>query len=105
MSTSDYDDDDGYYYEEDYTYYEPNEDEFIDIYLENSIEKQKKNIEYFEYECITLNDAKCYFQSIIESLCSKIQVICLIFYIICLNCLNRFFFILGFEINSKISFD
>lgn len=75
MSSSDYEDDeDGYYNEDDY-YQQSDDEEYMNLYMENCLEKQKKNIEFFEIECITLSEAKSYFQSIIESVCSAIQVI------------------------------
>lgn len=74
MSTSDLDED-AYYEDDDYNYYyQSNDDECIDDYMENSAEKIRRNIESFDYECITLEEGKAYIESIIDKTAKTLDV-------------------------------
>ena len=73
MSTSDFEDELYSDNDDDY-YYQNNEDELNDDCLNNNEDKNRKNIEFFNYECISIDQAKEYINTKIENLSNSINV-------------------------------
>jgi len=75
MSSSSYYDEEVYSEDDDDSYYyQCNEDELIDDCIDTSAEKSRKNIEFFDYECISVEQAKEFIQSKIENLSGAVRV-------------------------------
>lgn len=71
-------DDEEVYYDDvdDYSYYYCNdEDGFPDhMLMDSGLEANRKNIEFFDYECLSVEQAKAIINGIIDSLSSVIKV-------------------------------
>lgn len=68
------DEEDYYDDEDDINYYYCNEEELRDEFMEDSAEKSRKNIEFFDYECISIEQAKLFVNSQIDNLSKTTNV-------------------------------
>lgn len=73
-------DDEEVYYDDvdDYSYYYCNDEDGLPdhMLMDSGLEANRKNIEFFDYECLSLEQAKAIINGTIDSLSSVIKVCC-----------------------------